>query len=182
MAFAVSLLLDAGVSEAVAARWQRLADARLSRSMLELGYQPHVTLAVFDHLDTTHAAVALDDVFKSAARFAVTLTGVATFGPGSGVAYAALAPSPKLIDLHAAVLAAIGETCRPHYQAGRWTPHCTLATSLSDADAEQAQRLLAEGWPLSGSFVAADFVEFTPVAGIKRWTLGPAADIKRALS
>ncbi len=179
MAFAVSLLLDADVSEVVAAHWQRLADAGLSRSMLDLGYQPHVTLAVFDHLDAKRAAVALDEVFSSVARFAVTLTGIARFGPGSGVVYAALAPSPGLLDLHAMVLAAIGDKCRPHYQAGHWTPHCTLATNLSDADVERTQRLLAEGWPLAGAFVAADFVEFRPVIGIKRWALRPAADVSR---
>ena len=117
--------------------------------------------------------------FKTIGRFAVTLTGIAAFGPGSGVVYAALAPSPGLLDLHAMVLIAIGETCRPHYQAGHWMPHCTLATNLSDADAEKAWRLLAEGWPLTGSFVAADFVEFAPVIGIKRWTLRPAADVSR---
>jgi 2'-5' RNA ligase len=179
MAFAVSLLLDADVSEVVAAHWQHLADAGLSRSMLDLGYQPHVTLAVFDHVDAKRAAVALDEVFGNVARFAVPLTGVATFGPGSGVVYAAPVPSPRLLDLHAMVLAAIGETCRLHYQAGHWMPHCTLATNLSDADAGRAQRLLAEGWPLAGAFVAADFIEFTPVIGIKRWALGPAADVSR---
>jgi 2'-5' RNA ligase len=177
MAFAVSLLLDAGLTASVSTQWQRLADAGLSRSMPDLGYQPHVTLGVFDHMDTKRAAVALDEVFENVARFEVTLSGIATFGAGSGVAYAALAPSEKLVGLHAAVLAAIGETCRPHYQLGHWVPHCTLAMNLPDAGIEQAQRLLAEGWPLAGTFVAADFVAFAPVVGIRRWALRPDAGI-----
>jgi len=163
----------------VATQWQRLADAGLSRAVIDLGYQPHVTLVVFDEVDTKRATDALDELFKNVARFAVSLTGVTTFGPDSGVVYAALAPSPKLVGLHATVLAAIGETCRPHYRSGHWMPHCTLAMGLSDADMEQAQRLLTEGWPLTGTFVAADVVEFTPVIGIKRWGLRADADASR---
>jgi 2'-5' RNA ligase len=171
MACAVSLLLSAGLTDAVSEHWHRLADAGLSRSMLELGYPPHVTLAVHDDLDARVAAAALDDVLRRVSRFEVTLTGVATFGSGSGVCYAALAPSPGLHRLHETVLTATGGTCRPHYQSGRWTPHCTLAMGLTDGDMTRAQDLLAQNWPLAGSFEAADLVEFPPIVGIKRWAL-----------
>lgn len=171
MAWAVSLLLGTDVTHAVSECWRRLADAGLSRSMLELGYPPHVTLAVFDRLNAREAAAALDRVFSRPARLDVVLTEVATFGLGSGVCYAALAPSPELVRLHEAVLEAVGETCRAHYQAGRWTPHCTLATGLADVELAQAQELLSRGWPLSGLFEAADLVEFSPVVGIRRWRL-----------
>jgi|SRR5215211_1820895 len=172
MAYAVSLLFNAEVANAISTRWQRLADAGISRSMLDLGYQPHVTLAVFDDLDADVAAAALDIIFNDVVCLDVSLSGIATFGAASGVCYAALAPSPDLIRLHAATLAAIHATCRPHYQAGRWTPHCTLAMNLSDADVDRARSLLERDWrPLTGTFERADFVEFAPVTGIKRWTL-----------
>ena len=172
MAFAVTLLFDAEVAAAVSERWQRLADVGLSRSMPELGYSPHVTLAVFDQLDAKVAATALDDVFKRANRFEVTLNEISTFGSGSGTCYAALAPSPALHRLHETVLAAIAAACRPHYQAGRWVPHCTLAMDLPDPELERARDLLARDWrPPSGAFEIADFVEFAPVASIRRWVL-----------
>jgi len=172
MAYAVSLLFNLEMADAISARWQRLADAGLSRSMLDLGYQPHVTLAVFDRLNVDAAAASLDGIFKDAARLDATLNGITTFGAGSGVCYAALAPSSDLIRLHAGVLGALGETCRPHYQAGRWTPHCTLALNLSDAEMDRATDLLEPDWqPLAGAFEIADLVEFVPVIGIKRWTL-----------
>jgi 2'-5' RNA ligase len=146
MACAVSLLFNAEVADAVSERWQRLADAGLSRSMLELGYPPHVTLAVFDDLDARAIVAALDGVFNRASHIEVSLVGIVTFGPGSGVCYAALAPLPELHRLHETVLAAIDKTCRPHYQAGRWTPHCTLATNLPDAELERARKLLVRDW------------------------------------
>jgi len=175
MAFAVSLLFNADVAAAISERWRRLAEAGLSRSILDLGYPPHVTLAVSDHLDATAAAVALDEVFQRVNQIEVTLTDIATFGADSGVCYAALAPLSELRRLHESVLAVVGENCRPHYQAGRWTPHCTLATNLSIAELEGARALLASDWrPLVGVFETADLVEFAPVVGIKRWALPSA--------
>ena len=172
MAFAVSLFLDAALSDAVSERWRRLADAGLSHSMLDLAYPPHVTLSVSEELDARAATLALDDVFGRINPIGVTLTGISTFGPDGGVCYAALAPSPELDRLHEKVQAVAGETCRPHYRVGHWTPHCTLAMNLSAADLGRAIDLLARDWrPLSGVFEAADFVEFKPIAGIRRWSL-----------
>jgi 2'-5' RNA ligase len=172
MAFAVSLLFDPETAAAISARWDLLAAAGLSRSMLDLGYPPHVTLVVHDGPIDATAAVALDRVFEQVDGMAVTLTGVTTFGRGSGVCYAALAPSSELMRLHATIVGAIGEACRPHYQTGRWTPHCTLATDMSDVDMGRANALLDKDWrPLEGFFESTELVEFAPVVSLKRWTL-----------
>lgn len=172
MAYAVNLLFNHSLADAVAERWRRLADTGLSRSMLNLGYPPHVTLTVYDTLDADVATVALDQVFEKVARMFVMLTNVTTFGAGSGVLYAALEPSPDLMRLHAVTAAAIGQVCRPYYRPGGWSPHCTLATGIDDANLEHARAALEEDWrPQSGFFETATFVEFLPVAGIKSWTL-----------
>lgn len=174
MAFAVTLLFEPDIAAAIAARWDLLAAAGVSRSMLDLGYRPHVTLVVHDGPIDVGAAIALDRVFAQMDRIAVTLTGVTTFGPGSGVCYATLAPSPELMRLHAKTLSAMGGTCRPHYRRGRWTPHCTLATDMSDLDTGRADALLGQDWqPLQGFFETAELVEFEPVVSLKRWTLPP---------
>lgn len=175
MAFAVSLLFDSATSDAISARWKRLADAGLSNSMFDLGYRPHVTLAVYDDLAMDAAVAALDQVFDKLDQIAVTLTGFSTFGVGSGVCYAALAPSQDLMRLHTTIVGAISETCRPYYQRRGWTPHCTLATGMTDAEIGRASDLLKGEWRrLTGVFEAADLVEFVPVVGIKRWILAPA--------
>jgi 2'-5' RNA ligase len=172
MAFAVTLLFDAATAAAIAARWELLAAAGVSRSMLDLGYSPHVTLVVHDGAIDAGAADALDRVFAQVDRMAVTLSGVTTFGAGSGVCYAAMAPSPDMMRLHARTVNAMDDACRPHYQTGRWTPHCTLATDMSDLDMGRANALLDPDWrPLEGFFERAELVEFVPVVGIKSWTL-----------
>jgi 2'-5' RNA ligase len=172
MPFAVSLLFSSGIADIISARWTRLADADLSSSMSDLKYPPHVTLAVYDALAVDAAVASLDRAFDNIGQIPVTLTDFSTFGAGSGVCYAALAPSFDLMRLHAATIAAIGETCRPHYQTGRWTPHCTLATGMTDADMGRAMDLLEVDWrSLTGMFEAASLVELAPVVSIKHWTL-----------
>ena len=181
MAYAVSLLFNPEITDAIYARWMRLADAGISRSILDLGYPPHLTLAVYDTLAADVAAVALDRVFNNIDQMAVTLAGFATFGAGRGVCYAALAPSPELVRLHTAAVDAVGEICRPHYQPGRWTPHCTLAVGVSDPDVDRAKDLLEKGWrSLTGRIEQASLVEFAPVIGIKGWRLAPVPHSIRA--
>jgi 2'-5' RNA ligase len=172
MAFAVSLLFNSEIANAISARWKRLADAGISSSMLDLKYPPHVTLGVYDELATDVTVATLDRIFRNADQIAVTLAGLSTFGFGSGVCYVALAPSPDLMRLHATTVGALGETCRPHYRAGLWTPHCTLATGLTDDAMYRARSLLEQDWrSLAGTFEMADLVEFAPVVGVKRWPL-----------
>jgi len=174
MAFAVTLLFDSETAAAIAARWALLAEASVSRSMLDLGYRPHVTLAVYDELDIEAAVAALDRTFGDLNPIPVALTGFATFGAGSGVCYAALGPSPELVSLQAGLSSVIGAPCRPHYEPASWTPHCTLAVGLSDAAMDRARGLVEPDWRcLAGRFEAADLVEFEPVVSRRRWALAP---------
>ena len=180
MAFGVNLLFNSEMADEISDRWIRLAEAGVSSSMLDLIYPPHVTLAVYDELHVTAAVAALDRIYENAEPMVVTLTGLSTFGPGSGVCYATLAPSPDLMRLHATVAGAIGETCRLHYQMGCWTPHCTLATGMTDTDMIRARELLDGDWrSLTGVFRAASLVEFVPVVDIKRWILAAKPDATR---
>ena len=174
MGFAVCLLFDPEVAAAMSARWDLLAAAGISRSMLDLGYPPHVTLAVYDELDVAPAVVSLDRAFGGVAQVPVTLTGFSTFGAGSGVCYAAVAPSPELNSLQARVLAVVGEPCRPYCEPAQWTPHCTLAVGMADAEIDRARGVLGPDWrTIAGVFEVAELVEFEPVVGIRRWALSP---------
>jgi hypothetical protein len=111
MAYAVALLFNAELSKAIGTCWRRLADAGLSRSMLDLGYEPHVTLAVYDTLDVDAAVASLDLIFSEVRPIDAKLSDVASFGAGSGVCCATLGPSPDLMRLHARTIGAIAGTC-----------------------------------------------------------------------
>jgi 2'-5' RNA ligase len=182
VAYAVSLLFNASLADIVSEHWMKLADADVSRSMLDLGYPPHVTLVVYDTLRADVAIAALDGIFENVGQMAVTLTGVATFGGGSGVLYLALAPSADLIRLQAKAAVAIGEVCRPHYRTGSWSPHCTLATGVDDTNLDRAKTIIDRDWrPITGVFEAAALVEFLPVTEIRRWALARSPHSTRTL-
>ncbi|WP_315836702.1 2'-5' RNA ligase family protein [Bradyrhizobium prioriisuperbiae] len=142
--------------------------------MVDLGYPPHVTLAVYDTLDRDAALIALDCVFAGRPALDFALTLLETFGAESGVLYAALAVSDELQQLQSEVVTAITGDCRLHYQSQHWTPHCTMATGLSAAKLDATQRLLQQYWQSRpGVFQAAELIEFVPVTSIRRWDLAP---------
>ncbi len=172
MAYAISLLLDDAAAVPIRTYWERLAAAKVSRSMIDLDYPPHVTLAVYETLDCTAALAALDRIFADRPALDFALTLIETFGAESGVLYAALAASDELRHLHGEVVTAVPGDCRLHYQPTHWTPHCTLATGLPAAKLDATKRLLEQYWQsMPGLFQFAELVEFVPVKSIKRWPL-----------
>jgi 2'-5' RNA ligase len=174
MAYAISLLLNEAAGAPIRSIWERLAAANVSRSMVDLGYRPHVTLAVYDTLDRNAALVALDRIFADRPPLDFALTLLETFGAESGVLYAALAASDELRQLHRDVVASLSGDCRPHYRPDNWTPHCTLATGMPAAKLDATRQLLRQYWQsMPGLFAAAELVEFAPVKPIKRWALKP---------
>ncbi|MEW6641355.1 MAG: 2'-5' RNA ligase family protein [Pseudomonadota bacterium] len=171
MAYAISLLLDDKAADRIRWHWELLAATKLSRSMLELGYAPHLTLAVYDELDVAAAQDALDHVFAGRPALDVALTVVETFA-SSGVIYAALAESVELKQLQADVAAALPGTERPDYRPQGFTPHVTLATGLSPTSLELARRLFEQYWgSFAGCCEIAELAEFVPVVSLKRWAL-----------
>lgn len=174
MAYAISLLLDDAAAARVRWHWDLLAATKLSRSMPELGYVPHVTLAVCDEIDVAAAQAALDAVFAGRPALDIALTVVQTFGAASGVLYAALAESSELRQLQADVAAVLPGAVRPDYQPHAFTPHVTLATGLSPHSLALAQRLFEQYWgSFAGRCEAIELTEFVPVRPLTRWVLVP---------
>lgn len=136
MALALSLVFDDAAVARVRTLWQAVADAGISRDMLELNYPPHVTLVVAD-----------DEGQESAMRRAlaqgrdravsIRLGGVNQFA-GTPVVWLACDGGEALSTLHADIVAQLPlEGIRPYYRPGQWTPHMTLQT-VGDAGAALA--------------------------------------------
>ncbi|MGO4716492.1 2'-5' RNA ligase family protein [Bradyrhizobium sp. 2TAF24] len=179
MAYAISLLLDDNAADRIRWHWQLLAATGLSRSMLELGYAPHLTLAVCDQLDVAAAEHALEQLFAGRSVIDVALTVVETFA-ASGVIFAALAESAELRQLQAEVVAALPGAVRPDYQPHAFTPHVTLATGLSPTSLQLARQLFEQYWgSFAGRCEIAELAEFVPVTSLRRWVLAPARPSSR---
>ncbi len=109
--------------------------------------------AIPDELNSALAAVARTPV-------AVTLGGLLVFARRRCVLARALVPSSALLDLHAGLQAVLdGDLatgpCPPYLAPGAWTPHVTLARSLTADQVGAAIAVLGPLTDLTGEGVAA---------------------------
>jgi 2'-5' RNA ligase len=170
MPYAVSLLLDDEGGACIREHWSALAEAGISRSMLEIGYPPHITLRVYEDLDVGSAVNSLQQSFESRACIPVVLDQLNVF-TDTGVLYAGSYEASHLFDAYART-ENLGEKCQPHYMEAHWTPHCTLATGLSPIQISMGKALLARTWqPLTTRLAVVELVRFAPITRIWRQSL-----------
>ena len=161
MALALSLVFPDEAVADVRALWRALADAGISRDMLDLGYPPHLTLVVAD-----------DDGFEDEMRLAlqaamgrtvtIRLGGAHRFD-GTSVVWLACDGGEALTSLHADIARPLPlEAIRPYYRPGQWTPHMTLQTI---GDAKSALALAGKLWQSTPVLRAArlELARFLPV-------------------
>jgi 2'-5' RNA ligase len=170
MPYAISLLLDDEGGDAIRGHWSALARAGISRSMLDLGYPPHITLRIYDDLDLNPAVNSLKRSFESAAIVHVVLDQLRTFSD-TGVLYAGSSSASQLFDAHerAGILT---QQCHPHYMDGHWIPHCTLATDLNPIQMRTGKELLTRDWQnLPARLTVVELVQFGPIKCVWRQSL-----------
>lgn len=151
----VELLLDEVTDTHVREQWQVLAGAGLPSQARHQGSTnaPHVTLAVREAIDPG-SEPALRRV-ASRMPLPVRLGATAVFGRHRYVLVRLLVVDAPLLELHAALAAALGPDGRgdPLTEPGRWTPHVTLARGLSAVGIGQALEVLGGARPVDGQAV-----------------------------
>jgi 2'-5' RNA ligase len=164
MPLAVTLQFDAATAPIIASLWGALAAAGIDSDRRDLGYAPHITLAVY--ADDTPAAT-LRSALKHAAEawgpLPITLAGLGVFPGSSPILWAAPVVTQAMLARHAALQAALpGLTPHAHYRPDAWVPHVTLSGALTDPAAALA--LLLPLWrPVTGLLDRVDLVRFRPV-------------------
>jgi len=164
MPLAVTLRFDAATAPVIAAMWQSLAAAGIDRDRHDLGYAPHITLAVYS--DDSPTAVLRDAVEHASHAWGplpVTLAGFGIFPGSTAILWAAPVFTLALRTRHAEMLAALpGLTAHADYRPDVWVPHVTLSGGLADPAAALA--LLLPLWrPVSGRLDRVDLVRFRSV-------------------
>ncbi len=146
----VELLPDAGLDAAVRDAWARLVAAGLP----SLGRHPHPTNRPHLTLASAPALPPLGAVL-GALPVPVRLAGVLAFGGERGALVWAVVPGRALLDLHAAVAAALDLDSDSHHAPGRWTPHLSLALRTTPDERGAAVAALAGLPEVAGAFTAA---------------------------
>jgi 2'-5' RNA ligase len=164
MPFAITLRFDPTTAPVIASLWRALAAARIDSDRHDLGYAPHVTLAIYG--DDTPAATlreALPYASQAWDPLPVTLAGLGVFPGSSPILFAMPVVTPALLARHAALHAALrGLMPHAHYRPDAWVPHVTLSGALADPAA--ALGLLLPLWrPVTGLLDRVDLVHFRPV-------------------
>lgn len=174
MPFAVTLR----VSERDAAPLLALQDeaATFASYLHELGYGPHVTLAIYDDIEVPKLRAAAARLFDCAVAVELIFEAVRWFEGPSLTLYAAPAPSRDLGELGRKLHRLIApERCHPHYRPNCFIPHCTLATRIG---ADQREKVIAfarrKQIGFSAAFNKGEVVSFPPAHTEARWRL-PAA-------
>lgn len=171
MPFAITLCLDSASASMVEAMWRVLHEREIDSDRHQLGYPPHVTLAICPddaRRDRLDAALA---VAKDWSALPVTLSGLGIFAGATSILWVAPTVTAELLARHAAILGALeGEQIDPYYHADVWVPHITLAESLSDPAAALAATLPL--WrPAVGFLDRLDLVRFRPVETLRSRSL-----------
>lgn len=171
MALAISLVFDADTTARVEGLWRALAEAGISRDMLDLQYPPHVTLVVTDDETLEPQMRAALARAEGRAPLTVELGPVRRF-EGTDITWLAADGGPDLHALHSDVADALPtEAIRPYYRPGQWVPHMTLQTA---GDASAGQALLSAMWSdqRSGATIRLELARFLPVVMLAGVTLG----------
>lgn len=173
MPFAVYLDLDAAGSH----DFDRIADAveRLGPDIStprRLGHTHHITLAVYDQLDTDGMERALPEIASAALE--IVFPAIGSFPGERSVLFAAPQVSEDLLALHERyhrLTAPYGKS-QDYYRPGAWFPHMTLAVNLTRHDLVAALDAVAREWsPVTCALDTIRLVRLSPVETLFLWPL-----------
>ncbi|WP_409998159.1 2'-5' RNA ligase family protein [Bradyrhizobium sp. SZCCHNS3055] len=164
MPFAITLRLDSASAGPIEALWLKLAADGIDADRHQLGYAPHITLAIYpDEAPLNRLRSALEDICRNWEALPVRFSGLGAF-PGDGaVLWAVPVVTSELLARHQAIQTALPDLrVYAHYRPGAWVPHVTLSAALPDPG--PALMALLSNWePIAGVLDRVDLVSFRPV-------------------
>ena len=164
MPLAITLRFDRVSASAIQDMWKTLADEGIDADRYQVGYAPHITLAVYpDDVRVEPIRTALEKVAADWEALPVALSGFGIFPGPPHVLWAAPLVTRELLSRHNAVHAALpGLPSHAHYSPDAWVPHVTLSDGLSDPG--RALSVLMTRWrPIGGTLNQLDLLRFRPV-------------------
>lgn len=123
--------------------WKDLSDKDISQYGVETkGKRPHITIADYDNLDKNSFIRLADKFYEDKININITLNILGTF-INTGTLFLAPTLSTELLDFHRKhhnSFKTFNENENSLYLPGKWIPHCTIASRLSEDKMVQAFR------------------------------------------
>ncbi len=147
------------------ALWEFVGRWETSPSMIAMHYPPHITLAIYEDVDSSTLADVAHAIFAGRSALRVRFEAISSFSASPLILWAKPADTAELEGLHRSVHEQIEpQLCHDHYRPANWVPHCTLGTAVTDENFDAAQALIEQPLePFEVFFDAADCVTFPPV-------------------
>jgi 2'-5' RNA ligase len=162
MPIAVQLFLDTEQSTPIRHIWQSLAAIGVTH-MIDCQSVPHVTLAIWNEIDTEELSEFAPDYAGLWTDYSFSFTHIGVF-PSTYTVFGAPAVNRELVDKHALLYRTIEGTSTDltdYYVPGRWNPHCTLATEFDDAQWNSVMDTCRRKWqPFTTGVEALAVIEF----------------------
>lgn len=160
MSYSVSLWFDPDAETQIRGVWQGLADAGIAVAV-DGSIRPHVTLAHSLNVDLEPFVTSLRRRLEAHPTFELTFPGLGLFV--SDVLYLSTVMTDALWALHrdvAGLISEHGAHSSPYYLPDRWTPHCTLALTLTPETMLEAVRACqAVPFPLTARVTRVGIIE-----------------------
>jgi 2'-5' RNA ligase len=176
MPFAITLKAANDTASPIRTLWEQVSRFEDQPSMRALNYPPHITLAVYEHIDGDRLHSALTNAFAGMPALRLAFDGIRHFDGVPLVLWAEPSSSAHLARAHATIHAEIDPAlCQLHYRPGTWVPHCTLGMRVSEKHRAEALAF-ADRFvdPFEVVFDTADWVSFPPVSVIQERALSLA--------
>ena len=175
MGYAFTLNLCRDSAARVVKVWESLAREGINTVMLDVGAQPHISLAVFEDLDPKALGADLSRFAEVTRPLSLDLAFAGTFPTTEGVVFLAPVVTQELLEVHRrfhSLQRDRGVDCVAYYRPGRWVPHCTVAIDVAPDKMGAALELCVQSEAFGTvELDEVSLIEFRPVREIYTFPL-----------
>jgi 2'-5' RNA ligase len=176
MPFAIHLFFDANTETIIKAAWSKLANTGIAPYMHQSANRPHLSLAIYQHVDLKECEQLLESFAAARNPLPVHFQHLGIFSTTPAAVFLGSTVTISLLELHLQIHETLRPVCidpNPYYLPGKWVPHCTLALDLEPRLITQALDIgLQVSLPLNGEITDIGVIEFRPVRHLFGFPLG----------
>jgi 2'-5' RNA ligase len=160
MPYTIELQLNRAAEAKFLAHWETLRSEGVSDLLFNLGYKPHMTLAMYREIDEAKTFAKLEKFIAGETAIPVEFRHLSVDARGI---FCQPTESAALRKFHARFEKKFGKSFRDIDHAGIWMPHCTIGMELPTEKIGMAvDQLLATWAPISGIADRIALVKFRP--------------------
>ena len=160
MPYTIELQLNRAAEAKFLAHWETLRREGVSDLLFNLGYKPHMTLAMYREIDEAKTVAKLETFIASETAIPVEFRHLTLDARGI---FCQPKESAALRKFHARFEKKFGKSFRDIDHAGIWMPHCTIGMELPTDKIGMTVGKLLENWaPISGIADRLALVKFRP--------------------